>query len=61
MNIKLNKRIAIKALYNKGETIETLTLITGLSKGTILGIVNSNKCEIKELMKDWNALTTHIN
>lgn len=62
MNIKLNKKLAIKALYYKGESIETLTIITGLSKRTILGIINSNESKLKdlELMKEWNVLTMHI-
>jgi hypothetical protein len=60
MNIKLNKKLAIKALYNKGESIETLTIITGLSKRTILGIINSNESKVTELMKEWNVLTMHI-
>lgn len=40
MNISFDKKAAIKYLYDKGENIETLQVLTGLSQASINKIVN---------------------
>lgn len=61
MNINCKKKTAIIELYNKGVTMETLQLATGLSETTIQGIINSSMPKTKyqktyeRLLKEWDA------
>lgn len=52
MNINEKKRAVILKLYEKGESIETLQILTGFSSETIHRIINSKSK--KRLLENWN-------
>lgn len=61
MNIKLERRNAIKLLYKQGISIDDIQLVSGLSRKTIEGIVRPKKYMVidqllSEIGQNWNAV-----
>lgn len=61
MNIKLERRNAIKLLYKQGVSIDDIQLVSGLSRKTIEGIVQPKKLRVidqllNEIGQNWNVV-----
>lgn len=54
MNIKLERRNAIQALYKQGISIDDLQMVSGLSRKTIEGIVTP-KNSLNSLLEEINS------
>lgn len=54
MNIKLERKNAIQALYKQGISIEDLQMVSGLSRKTIEGIVTP-KNSLSSLLEEINS------